>query len=112
MKILTFALVLSSIINLTAQAETASHYGNGPGEGGPLTANREQYNPNAMTAAHKTLPFGTKLKVTNCRTGKSIIVRINDRGPFISGRDIDLSSGAAKAIGLNGVGCVQTKVVR
>ncbi len=56
-------------------------------------------NPAAMTAAHRTLPFGTKLKVTNKRNGKSVIVRINDRGPFIKGRVIDLSKAAAKKLG-------------
>lgn len=61
-------------------------------------------NPSAMTAAHKTMKFGTKLRVTHARTGKSVIVRINDRGPFIKGRVIDLSKGAAKKIGLIGSG--------
>jgi rare lipoprotein A len=112
MKILTLTLVFSLVTSSGAQAETASHYGTAPGEGGPLTANGELYNPNAMTAAHKTLPFGTKLRVTNCRNNRSIVVRINDRGPFIRGRDIDLSNGAAKNIGLNGVGCVRTKIIR
>lgn len=57
-------------------------------------------NPAQMTAAHKTLPFGTKVKVTNKTTGKSVVVRINDRGPFIKGRIIDLSKGAAGKIGM------------
>jgi rare lipoprotein A len=64
------------------------------------TASGEMMNPSAMTAAHKTLKFGTRLKVTNARTGKSVVVRINDRGPFIKGRVIDLSKGAAKRIGM------------
>lgn len=67
---------------------------------GHTTANGEAYNPDGLTAAHKTLPFGTKVKVTNPLNGKSIIVRINDRGPFTKGREIDLSRGAAKAIGI------------
>lgn len=73
-----------------------------------MTANGEMMNPSAMTAAHKTLPFGTKVKVTNQRNGKSVIVRINDRGPFIRGRVIDLSKGAAAKIGMikSGVGKV------
>jgi rare lipoprotein A len=56
-------------------------------------------NSGAMTAAHRTLPFGTRVTVTNRRTGKSVVVRINDRGPFVSGRVIDLSPAAARAIG-------------
>jgi rare lipoprotein A len=83
---------------LLAQVGQASFYGN---EGGPLTANGERYNPGGYTAAHRTLPFGTKVRVTNVRNGKSVVVRINDRGPFIGGRIIDLSTGAAGAIGLN-----------
>ena len=63
------------------------------------TASGERMNPAAMTAAHKTLPFGTKLKVTNQRNGKSVIVRINDRGPFAKGRVIDLSKAAANQLG-------------
>jgi rare lipoprotein A len=63
------------------------------------TASGEQMNPADLTAAHRTLPFGTKLKVTNQKNGKSVIVRINDRGPFIKGRVIDLSKGAARQLG-------------
>lgn len=67
---------------------------------GRLTANGERFNMNAMTAAHKTLPFGTKVRVTNRRNGESVVVRINDRGPFIRGRTIDLSRAAASEIGM------------
>lgn len=63
------------------------------------TASGERMNPSALTAAHRTLPFGSKVKVTNQRNGKSIVVRINDRGPFIKGRVIDLSKGAASRLG-------------
>jgi rare lipoprotein A len=59
-----------------------------------------------MTAAHRTLPFGTSLTVTNPRTGKSVTVVVNDRGPFISGVSLDLSLGAAQAIGMHGTGAV------
>ena len=91
----------------------ASFYGNQPGEGGPLTANGERYNPGGYTAAHRTLPFGTRVRVTSPSTGRSVVVRINDRGPFIGGRIIDLSVGAARAIGLtsSGVGTVRMEVV-
>ncbi len=63
------------------------------------TASGEKMNPSELTAAHRTLPFGTRLKVTNKRNGKSVVVRINDRGPFIKGRVIDLSKAAAKKLG-------------
>ncbi len=67
---------------------------------GLQTANGERYNKNEFTAAHKTLPFNTYVKVTNLKTSKSVVVRINDRGPFVKGRDIDLSYAAARAVGL------------
>jgi rare lipoprotein A len=91
----------------------ASFYGNEPGEGGPLTANGERYNPGGLTAAHRTLPFGTRVRVTSPNTGRSVVVRINDRGPFIGGRIIDLSVGAARALGLtsSGVGTVRMDIL-
>lgn len=63
------------------------------------TASGERMNPSALTAAHRSLPFGTRLKVTNKKNGKSVVVRINDRGPFIKGRMLDLSKGAASRLG-------------
>jgi rare lipoprotein A len=83
----------------------ASYY-----KSGKLTANGERYNPHGLTAAHKTLPFGTKVRVTNLKTGRSVVVRINDRGPFIRGRIIDLSLGAARAVGLHKSGVARVKV--
>jgi rare lipoprotein A len=71
---------------------------------GRRTASGEVYDMNGMTAAHRTLPFGTKVKVTNVDTGKYVIVRINDRGPFKDDRVIDLSLGAAKQLGLISMG--------
>jgi rare lipoprotein A len=68
------------------------------------TASGERMNPSAMTAAHRSLPFGTKVKVTNKNNGKSVVVRINDRGPFIKGRVIDVSKGAARQLGFIGSG--------
>lgn len=67
---------------------------------GRLTANGERFDMHEMTAAHKTLPFGSLVRVTNLDNGKEVVVRINDRGPFIKGRAIDLSLGAAKEIGM------------
>ena len=68
------------------------------------------FNPNAMTAAHKTLPFGTKVRVTHLGNGKSVDVKINDRGPYIAGRIIDLSKAAAGVIGMQGQGIAKVKV--
>jgi rare lipoprotein A len=65
---------------------------------GKRTANGEKFDPHGMTAAHKKLPFNTMVRVTNPANGKSILVRINDRGPFTKGRDLDLAMGAAKSI--------------
>ncbi len=79
----------------------ASYYGS---ESGSRTASGAHFNPGAMTAAHRTLPFGTKVRVTNRRNGRSVIVTINDRGPFVRGRVIDLSSGAAGVIGMRSSG--------
>jgi len=73
---------------------------------GRRTANGERFDPNGMTAAHRTLPFGTHLKVINPRNGKVVTVRVNDRGPFVRGVTLDLSRGAAQAIGLSGTGAV------
>lgn len=68
------------------------------------TASGERMNPNLLTAAHRSLRFGTKLKVTNANNGRSVVVRINDRGPFIRGRVLDLSKAAASNIGMIGAG--------
>ncbi|WP_283774715.1 septal ring lytic transglycosylase RlpA family protein [Brachybacterium equifaecis] len=76
----------------------ASNYGSGDGTDGGPTASGETFNASAMTAAHKTLPLGTRIKVTNTANGKSVIVRINDRGPYAGGRCLDLSSGAFSQI--------------
>ena len=69
-----------------------------------MTATGEHFNKRAMTAAHKTLPFGTRVKVTRVDTGDSVVVRINDRGPYIAGRIIDLSEKAAENLGMTDVG--------
>lgn len=78
---------------------------------GRTTANGEKYNMWSLTAAHKTLPFGTRVKVTNSNTGGTVIVRINDRGPFIAGRVIDLSKAAANEIGMGGLAPVKLTVL-
>jgi rare lipoprotein A len=78
---------------------------------GSQTANGERYNHMGISAAHKTLPFGTQVVVRNQRTGRSIAVRINDRGPFIAGRIIDLSTGAKNALGMDGLAPVCIEVI-
>jgi rare lipoprotein A len=77
---------------------------------GRRTANGEIYNMYKISAAHKTLPLGTRVRVTNRRNGKSVVVRINDRGPFVKGRIIDLSYGAAKSLDMVAEGVVPVKV--
>jgi rare lipoprotein A len=74
------------------------------------TASGEHMNPSAMTAAHRSLPFGTHVTVTNRSNGRSVVVRINDRGPFVHGRVIDLSPAAARAIGFSGLAPVSLSV--
>jgi rare lipoprotein A len=77
------------------------------------TASGERFNPYRMTAAHRTLPFGTLVRVTNLRNGRSVLVTINDRGPFIERREIDLSYGAAREIGIirRGIADVRIELV-
>ena len=77
---------------------------------GKTTANGEIYRQGKITAAHKTLPFGTKVEVTNLSNNKSVVVRINDRGPYISGRIIDLTKAAAKEIDMVGAGVAKVKI--
>jgi rare lipoprotein A len=77
---------------------------------GRRTASGEIFNNNALTAAHKSLPFGTLVKVTNLRNKTSVVVRINDRGPFVRGRIIDLTRSAAKKIGLLHAGTARVKL--
>jgi rare lipoprotein A len=88
----------------------ASFYGN---ESGGRTATGERFNPNLLTAAHRSLPFGTRVRVTNNNNGRSVVVRINDRGPFTGGRVIDVSTGAARQLGMisSGVASVKLEVL-
>lgn len=92
----------------TPAAVEASYYGKG--FAGKPTANGETFNPGDMTAAHRTLPFGTVVRVTDAVTGKSVEVRINDRGPFHGNREIDLSEGAARKLGMIGAGTAKVVI--
>ena len=95
-------LFISTLLTIsTAHAEIASIYGGRDGLCGSRTASGERFNCSAMTAAHRTLPFGTWVRVT--RGGRSVAVRISDRGPFMKGRSIDLSPAAGKRIDCAGV---------
>jgi rare lipoprotein A len=77
---------------------------------GRKTASGERFDKNAFTAAHKTLPFHTKIRVTNLDNGKSVVVEVNDRGPYAHGRILDVSVAAAKALGLIGKGTARAKI--
>jgi rare lipoprotein A len=108
---LSCALVIGGHLEASAssrQEGTASFYRHGK-----RTANGERFNPRGLTAAHRSLPFGTRVKVTHRKNGKSVIVRINDRGPFAKRRIIDLSHGAAQQLGMlnSGVAPVIVEVV-
>ena len=104
---LTTAPALAGSVSMRGQG-IASFYGR-EHHGGP-TASGERFNMNAMTAAHRTAPLGSRLKVTNLRNGKSVVVRINDRGPFVRGRIIDLSRGAADVLGFTGAGLTHVAI--
>lgn len=96
-----------AVLEMIGQGE-ASYYGHELA--GNRTASGERFNPNGLTAAHRTLPLGTKLKVTNVANGRSVIVRINDRGPFVRSRLIDVSLGAAREINMVRSGKAQVRL--
>jgi rare lipoprotein A len=118
-RVIVFIMILFTTFALSVSAEAAkkttmvaSWYDCAkPGEcsRSKITASGQKFNPNALTAAHKTLPFGTKIRVTH--KGKSVIVRINDRGPFIKGRHLDLSRAAARRIGCGGICKVTVEIL-
>lgn len=102
---------LASVIGVAAGSAAHAQTGIASIYSGGKTANGEVARAGGMTAAHKTLPFGTLVRVTNKRSGRSIVVRINDRGPFVRGRIIDLMPAAARAIGCSGIAHVTVDVV-
>lgn len=100
-KITTFAAAMAAALLIAASPASARQCGGASWYAlNSTTASGERMNPAAMTAAHKKLPFGAKVRVTNRRNGRSVVVRINDRGPFIRGRIVDLSKAAAAKIGM------------
>jgi rare lipoprotein A len=103
---------ISPSVRPPGKLEVASWYG--PGFVGHVTSDGEVFSPNELTAASKTLPLGSRVRVTNPENGRSVVVRINDRGPYIKGRNLDLSHSAAQKIGLcaEGVGHVRVTVLR
>lgn len=111
---LFFALLLSLVLVSNSEAHAFKQCGKASWYAGPTnkTASGERLRHGANTAAHKTLPFGSKVRVTNRRNGRSIIVRINDRGPFIHGRIIDLTRGAASRLGFINPGVTNVCIKR
>ena len=106
--VLSSALLASTVIlpmTASAQEGIASVYS------GERTANGEYARASGLTAAHRTLPFGTRVRVINHQTGRSVVVRINDRGPFVRGRIIDLTPAGARALGMDGLARVSVEVV-
>ena len=93
-----------------AGGKTASHGVASFYTEGTKTASGEKFNTMEMTAAHPTLPFGTKLRVTNVASGRSVTVRVNDRGPYVQGRVVDVSYSAADALGMVGKGVAKVKL--
>lgn len=111
MKSIIVTLLFLFVSNVNAQVCTASFYGVGDGFNGKKTASGKIFNTNSMMVAHRTLKFGTKLKVTNLKNKKSVFVTVQDRGPFVKGRCIDLSNAAKTAIGMGGTAKVSLEVL-
>jgi len=103
------AVVVAAFFHQAAPAEAQCGKASWYAEQG-RTASGERMRPDARTAAHRSLPFGTLVKVENLRNGRTVIVRINDRGPFTRGRVIDLSRGAASEIGMIGAGTASVRL--
>lgn len=116
MKFISITMLVSLFLfvtNVNAQTCQASWYGIGDGFQGRKTASGEIFDTRKLTAAHRTLPFGTRVKVTNLKNGRSVFVRINDSGPYAGkNRCVDLSYAAKNAIGMGGTAPVSLQVVK
>lgn len=109
-RIILAAMTLVALSSPTfAETCIASRYGVGDGYNGKRAADGSIFNTRALTAAHRTHVFGTRVTITNIGNGKSVTVRISDRGPFVRGRCIDLSHAAAEAIGMDGLAAVSVQ---
>ena len=107
--------VIAEVLETRSFLEASEHQGKSQGMAsfyseGAKTASGEKFNPLELTAAHPTLPFGTKLRVTNTSTGRSVTVRVNDRGPYVPGRVVDVSYSAAEQLGMVGRGIAPVKL--
>ena len=116
--VLTHVLIIGAVVGVTSEVFAADRSDSSSGiasvydqSSGAATASGEPLREGAMTAAHRTLPFGTMVRVTNRRNGQVALVRVNDRGPFVRGRVIDLSPAAGRALGLSGLVEVSLEVV-
>jgi rare lipoprotein A len=117
LKAFTFAAVAIAALTAPVAIDGAAHAQSWTGKAsfyshGTRTASGARYDPGAMTAAHKTLPFGSRLRVTNLANQRSVLVTVNDRGPFVGGRILDLSAGAADVIGMRQSGVAQVRIDR
>jgi rare lipoprotein A len=110
--------VLTLLISIPVLAKDDGHLGTGQASYygrefmGSKTANGERFDPNGLTAAHRTVAFGTRVRVTNLANGKDVVVRVNDRGPWTKGRIIDISYAAAKQIGMHRSGTAKVRLNR
>ena len=104
---ISIAWLIAAGVSFSSPLMAAQQSGIASVYSGEKTANGEYAHASRLTAAHRSLPFGTRVKVTNVRNGRSVVVRINDRGPFIRGRVIDLTPAGAKAIGFSGLATVK-----
>jgi rare lipoprotein A len=107
-----FAAACALLIGIASEASAQSGIASVYSYRGGRTASGERVHPAGLTAAHRSLPFGTKVRVTNRRNGHSVVVRINDRGPFMRGRVIDVTPAAARSLGFSGLAPVALNVVR
>lgn len=105
------ALVGFVLVGFPAVAQNASHYGRGDGYWGKGRACGGIHRPNDMTTAHKTLPCGTKVRLTNVKNGKSVVVTVMDRGPFVKGREWDVNSTVADQLGMGGLGQLHAEIL-